>query len=321
MFTGLVQALGEIRSIEPRAAGSTIHRLRIAPLGWRHAPELGDSICVSGVCLTLAEIQTGVWGFDAIPETLARTTLGALKPGGKVNLEPALLPTTALGGHLVQGHVDGIGEVVRVQRGDDWRVRIRPADRSLLRYMVPKGGVCIEGVSLTIASVGVPPAAARTIERAAKAANDPGFEIALIPTTLERTTLGELMPGSMVNIEADITVKTIVHYIENYGAPKVLVAPPPPRGAIRRPPLRPPQSSDRPPRGRGPDRPDRGGFTPRTDSGEPVRRGPGFGKGPSGGSSGPGGRDTRGPSGPGGRGGAKGTGGRSGPRGGRGPRP
>ncbi|MBX3387083.1 MAG: riboflavin synthase [Phycisphaeraceae bacterium] len=223
MFTGLVQAVGEVVSMGSETPGG-VARLVISPGGWSHRPGVGDSICVSGCCLTVAGLDDdrGAWLFDAVPETLARTKLGGLKPGDRVNLEHSLLPTTLMGGHLVQGHVDGVGEVVKVQRGDDWRIRIRPADRELLRYMAPKGGVAIDGVSLTIASVGAIARAARTTERAAKAANDPGFEIVLIPTTLAKTTLGELMPGAMVNIEADITAKTIVHYIENYGMPRVL---------------------------------------------------------------------------------------------------
>jgi riboflavin synthase len=199
MFTGLVQHVGRVASIQRTGAGA---RLDIDPAGWTHRADPGESIAVSGVCLTLVESVQGRWAFDVIPETLSRTTLGSLAPGDPVNLEHAVTPATLLGGHLVQGHVDGTAQVVRIQQGADWRVEIQPP-ADLMACMIPKGSVCVDGVSLTLARVD--PAAGT-------------FEVALIPETLERTTLRSLRPGQRVNIEADATVKAIVHVLRHYGA-------------------------------------------------------------------------------------------------------
>jgi riboflavin synthase len=208
MFTGLVQALGKVASVEPRpaAAGAGV-RLLIDPLGWSYRPGLGDSIAVSGCCLTVAGLEGpdgrpgSLWAFDAIPETLAKTTLGGLAPGSRVNLEHAATPTTLLGGHVVQGHVDGVAVVESVLTEGEWRVRIRPP-AELMEYMTPKGSVCVEGVSLTLARV------------------EPRqwFEVALIPVTLEKTTLGDLRAGSSVNVEADAFAKTVVNWVRHYGS-------------------------------------------------------------------------------------------------------
>lgn len=174
--------------------------------GWGTAAtpplERGESISVSGCCLTLAE-HPGAdarLSFDVVPETLARTTLGTLRAGSGVNLERSVTPLTLLGGHLVQGHVDGTGVVDRIDRGDGWRVRVSPG-RELMEYVAPKGSIAVEGVSLTIAAL------------------EPGsgwFEVALIPTTLAVTTLGELRAGHRVNIECDIVVKSMVHWMRHY---------------------------------------------------------------------------------------------------------
>lgn len=197
VFTGLVQAVGRVAAIEPRASGV---RLVIDPAGWDHRPAAGDSISVSGVCLTVAESPegAGAWAFDVVPETLARSTLGRLKEGGRVNLEHAVTASTLMGGHFVQGHVDGVGTVDAVQATADWRLTIRPP-AELMAFMAPKGSVCIDGVSLTIAAL--------TRET---------ITIALIPTTLERTTLAGLRAGAGVNVEADVLAKTIVHYLRNF---------------------------------------------------------------------------------------------------------
>jgi len=196
MFTGLVQAVGSVAAIEARPQGM---RLQIDPGSWPYRPTPGDSISVSGVCLTVVEAMGGRWAFDAVPETLAKTTLGRLALGSKVNLEHAATPSTLMGGHVVQGHVDGVGTVVSVQTQREWRVRIRPP-ADLMEYMVPKGSVCVEGVSLTLASV-------QARER---------FEVALIPVTLEKTNLGTLKAGDLVNLEADIFAKTVVNWMRNY---------------------------------------------------------------------------------------------------------
>ncbi len=196
MFTGLVQAVGSVASREATERGA---RIEIAFGEWDHSPALGDSISVSGCCLTVAAAPgEGTFAFDMVPETLARTTLGALAAGSQVNLEHAATPSTLLGGHMVQGHVDGVGEVVELQADPaDWRVVFRcPPDVG--RFMVPKGSVTVDGVSLTITEV------------------DGGrFGVALIPTTLECTTLDALGVGSRVNIEADIMTKTIVRTLDH----------------------------------------------------------------------------------------------------------
>ena len=200
MFTGIVQARGRVESVGPSAAGV---RLVIDPGSWDHAAARGDSICVSGCCLTVAqEPPSARLCFDAIPQTLRMTTLGTLAPGDAVNLERALTAASLLGGHFVQGHVDGVGEVLGVQRdAGEHRVRVRPSE-AVLRYLAPKGSVCVDGVSLTIAELDAPGG---------------WFEVALIPTTLEVTTLGSLGEGSRVNLEADMIAKTVVHHLEHFG--------------------------------------------------------------------------------------------------------
>lgn len=203
MFTGLVQAVGTLRKLERTGRGLDAPvRLGIDPGSWDHRPRHGDSISVSGVCLTVANrpgARSRRLEFVAIPETLSKTKLGDLRVGDQVNLEHSVMPTTLLGGHLVQGHVDGVGRVVSVRRGEDWRVRVRiPA--AMREYLVPKGSVCLDGVSLTIARV-----------------HSDGLEVALIPTTLELTTLGELQAGDTVNIETDLVVKTILSWAQRSG--------------------------------------------------------------------------------------------------------
>ena len=203
MFTGLVQSMGVVAGIEPRAAGA---RLVVDARAWTHRASAGESISVSGVCLTVADgarAAEGELAFDCIAETLERSTLGALGAGDRVNLEHAVRGDTLMGGHVVQGHVDGVARVVRVKEGDgDWWVDLEaPAD--LMEFIVPKGSVTLAGVSLTVASVDV----------AARA-----FGVGLIPTTLEETTLGDLRAGDGVNLETDIVSRTIVHWLRNYGA-------------------------------------------------------------------------------------------------------
>jgi riboflavin synthase len=150
--------------------------------------ELGDSVAVDGVCLTVVANDGGALAFDAVPETLSRTTLGELGPGSGVNLEPALRAGDALGGHFVQGHVDGTGTFRGIVDGLHWF----DAPPDLLRYVVEKGSIAVQGTSLTIA-----------------ANDDTGFAVALIPHTLEATTLGRLEPGAQVNLEADVLAKYV----------------------------------------------------------------------------------------------------------------
>lgn len=200
MFTGLIQTIGTLVNSIPTPTG---RRLEIDPGSWDHQPSVGDSIAVSGCCLTLAvprRTPDEPFAFDAIHETLAKTKLGRLEQGDPVNLEHAVTAATLMGGHFVQGHIDGVGTVEQVQTGDDYRIRVRPPPE-LMRFIAPKGSIAIDGVSMTIALTD---------------ANQGIFELALIPTTLEKTTLGWLSKGDPVNLEADILAKTTVHYIENY---------------------------------------------------------------------------------------------------------
>jgi riboflavin synthase len=157
---------------------------------------VGDSVAIDGCCLTVVTVGGGRVAFDAVPETLARSTLGALKPGDAVNLEPALRAGESLGGHYVQGHVDGVGHVLSVDRGgDEVRVWVEAPD-SLMRYCVEKGSITVDGVSLTVAGLG-----------------DDAFAVALVPHTLAVTTLGTVAPGDEVNLEADVLAKYVERLI------------------------------------------------------------------------------------------------------------
>ena len=199
VFTGLVQAVGRVERATP---GEGSVRLEIDPCGWRPRFEAGESICVSGCCLTLVTVPGPgePLAFDAVPETLERTTLGGFGAGTRVNLERSATAQTLLGGHLVQGHVDGVGVVDRVERGEGWRVRVR-APGGLMEFVSPKGSVCVDGVSLTVAAL---------------SPEDGWFEVALIPETLERTTLDERRAGDRVNLECDMIAKTVIHHARHY---------------------------------------------------------------------------------------------------------
>lgn len=197
MFTGIVQTLGKIIALTPTDVGQ---RLTVTRAGLRGEVAHGDSICVSGVCLTAVDITPEHLGFDVIHETLAKTKLGSLLVGDAVNLEPAVTPSQPLGGHFMQGHVDGLAVVDAIHTdGGAWRISFRPDETyaDLMRWIIPRGSIAIDGVSLTLARVeaGI-------------------FDVALIPATLEMTTLGQLKAGDRVNIEADILAKTVVHQLE-----------------------------------------------------------------------------------------------------------
>lgn len=204
MFTGLIQTIGRIDAIKADPDGSGA-RLTIAARDWDHRPNPGDSICISGCCLTLvgeARLDGGSisMDFDVIAESLAKTNLGDLGEGSAVNLEPSCTPNSLLGGHIVQGHVEGVGVVVDVSTDDGYAVTVRPP-AELMPCITPKGSVTIDGISLTIAGVDV----------------DAGtFWVALIPTTLRDTTIGETKVGDRVNLETDIMARTVVHYLKNY---------------------------------------------------------------------------------------------------------
>lgn len=203
MFAGIVIGMGTVAAVTRKADGV---RLVIDPGTLDPHVKAGDSVCVSGCCLTHAPDpgyadQKGMLCFDVIQETLEKTNLGGLCVGDAVNLETSLTPSTPIGGHFVQGHVDGVGRIVRVRR-DERETRVAVAvPAPLMGYMIPKGSVCIDGVSLTIAAL-------HPRERE--------VEVALIPTTLALTTLGQAAEGQSVNLEADMLAKTIVHWLEHY---------------------------------------------------------------------------------------------------------
>lgn len=200
MFTGIVQARGRVAQVQQNAFGS---RLVIDRSAWDpsiHKPAPGDSVCVSGVCLTVVTSDTRVVSFDVISETLAKSKLGSLRVGDEVNLEGSLTLTTPLGGHFMQGHVDGVGQVAQVRdSSDEWRITVAPP-AGLMDYIVSKGSIAIDGVSLTVASV-----------------TESTFDVALIPTTLAVTTLAKLRASDAVNLEADVLAKTVVNYLKRIG--------------------------------------------------------------------------------------------------------
>jgi riboflavin synthase len=190
MFTGLVETLGTIGRVEPDGAGGR-HLTVTAPDIARELT-LGDSVAINGACLTVVERNEASFRFQAGPETLQRTNLGELAVGDRVNLERALRVGDRLGGHLVQGHVDGIGRVAERLRQGDWELVWFSCSAELTAQMVSKGSVAVDGVSLTLVDV--------TAER---------FSVALIPHTLLHTTLGRKQPGASVNLETDLLAKYV----------------------------------------------------------------------------------------------------------------
>ncbi len=189
MFTGIVRELGRVASLDRRDGGI---RLELDAPATAPRTAVGDSVAVNGVCLTAVSVA-GAWlSFDAVRETLARSSLATLELGSRVNLESALRVGEPLGGHSVQGHVDGVGAVRSVADEGEGRRIWFDAPPELMRYVVEKGSVAIEGVSLTVAAL-----------------DDDGFAVALIPHTLAETTLGALEPGLPVNLEADVLAKYV----------------------------------------------------------------------------------------------------------------
>jgi riboflavin synthase len=195
MFTGIIEELGSVRTIEERGENA---RIVIAASVVTEGTNHGDSIAVNGVCLTALDIQPDSFAADVSRETLQRSTLGRLRPGAPVNLERAVTPATRLGGHIVQGHVDGRGQFAGVKdHGDSWTLRIKyPAD--IAKYLVFKGSVAVEGISLTIAAL-----------------TDEYLEIAIIPKTWEVTNLSHLKPGDDVNIEVDVIGKYVARLLSS----------------------------------------------------------------------------------------------------------
>jgi len=206
MFTGIIQQLGTIVSVQ---TVDFVAVLRVDTHGWAHHPDPGDSIAVNGCCLTVTEdedSQPGTLRFDVIQQSLRLTTLGGLVQGSPVNLEHAVTPSTMLGGHIVQGHIDGMGTVTDVQHSEsESRVRVQPP-AELMTAIIEKGSIALDGVSLTVASLAAD-----------------SFEVALIPTTLRDTTLGRAEIGTPLNLETDYVAKTVVNWLEKQQADRLVV--------------------------------------------------------------------------------------------------
>ncbi len=190
MFTGIVRERGRVLAAEQNGDG--LLRLRIAAPRTGADTSIGDSVAIAGCCLTAVAAENGELEFDAVAETLARTTLGGLAEGAEVNLEPALRAGEPLGGHHVQGHVDGVGRVRSFEPEADGARLWLDLPAELLRYCVEKGSIAIDGVSLTVAAV-----------------DEAGVAIALVPHTLRETTLGALRAGDQVNVEVDVLAKYV----------------------------------------------------------------------------------------------------------------
>ena len=189
MFTGLVEDLGRVAAVDstPDGVRLTLATTLAGQIG------LGDSIAVNGVCLTATTVADGAFTADVMHESLRRSSLGALAAGDPVNLELALRADARLGGHIMQGHVDGLARVTGVEEdGFAKVVTIAPEDPALLRYIVEKGSIAVDGVSLTVARI-----------------DDESFAVSLIPETLERTNLGQASPGRPVNLEVDVLAKYV----------------------------------------------------------------------------------------------------------------
>jgi riboflavin synthase len=193
VFTGLVEEVGRVTRLE---AGE-MARLSVSARRVLEGTGAGDSVSVNGVCLTVNEVYPEMLVFYAMPETLRRTALGDLAEGSAVNLERAMSPAGRFGGHIVQGHVDGVGEVLEVRPEGDAEIWAFRAPESVLRYVVEKGSICVEGISLTVVSV-----------------RDGSFTVSILPQTRANTNLGELGVGDKVNLEADVIAKYVERLLE-----------------------------------------------------------------------------------------------------------
>ena len=205
MFTGLVEAVGNVVSIENRGGESRMS-FASALLGLSDA-QLGDSIAINGVCLTVVSKTDQQFAADVSAETLACTTLGALQPGSRVNLERALLPTTRLGGHMVSGHVDGVAHVAHIKPQGESIIITFEVPPQLSKYIASKGSICVDGVSLTTNVV-----------------SDSGFEVNIIPHTQQQTIIGEYRQGSQVNIEVDVVARYLERLLQGGSANQVAVS-------------------------------------------------------------------------------------------------
>jgi riboflavin synthase len=198
MFTGIVEELGTVAAVEDQ--GDAV-RLTIRAEQVLTDAGLGDSIAVNGCCLTVAERDGDTWTADVMQETLDKTSLAGIAPGDRVNLERAVTPQTRLGGHIVQGHVDGVGTIARRTPSEHWEVVEVSMPSGLARYLVDKGSITVDGVSLTVVE-----------------ARDDRFTVSLIPETLARTTLGTKQPGDLVNLEVDVLAKHVEKLLAAHAA-------------------------------------------------------------------------------------------------------
>ena len=196
MFTGIVEELGEVLGLDTLAEDAARLTLRgtVVTADARH----GDSIAVNGVCLTVVDVGDGAFTADVMKETLDRSALGGLGPGSPVNLERAVTMATRLGGHLVQGHVDGVGQILSRRPAEHWELVEISLPAELSRYVVEKGSIAVDGVSLTVAALGAD-----------------SFTVSLIPTTLAATTLGRRAPGDQVNLEVDVLAKHVERLMQH----------------------------------------------------------------------------------------------------------
>jgi riboflavin synthase len=194
VFTGIVEEVGTL-VLRADRSGSAVLRIRAQKV--LEDVGLGDSIAVNGVCLTVTAVEGDEWSTDVMAETLRRSSLGAAAAGSGVNLERAVTAHTRLGGHMVQGHVDGVGSILARTPGENWEVVRIALPAGLARYVVEKGSIATDGVSLTVSAV------------SAADDPDPWFEVSLIPTTLRETTLGARAPGDPVNLEVDVIAKYV----------------------------------------------------------------------------------------------------------------
>jgi len=193
VFTGLVEEVGRVSSLE----GGEMLRLTVSAGRVSEGTHAGDSVCVNGACLTVGEADGRTLTFFAMPETLRRTALGGLAAGSPVNLERAMSAGSRFGGHIVQGHVDGVGEALGVRPEGDAEIWELGAPEVVLRYCVEKGSICVDGISLTLVSVG-----------------EASFTVSILPQTRANTNLGEIGVGSRVNLEADVIGKYVERLLE-----------------------------------------------------------------------------------------------------------
>jgi len=199
MFTGIVEELGAVAAIDDQ--GDAV-RLSIRADRVLEDVALGDSISVNGCCLTVTAVEDGVWTADVMQETLDKTSLRDAAPGDRVNLERAATLATRMGGHLVQGHVDGVGEILSRNPSEHWDLVTITLPTHLAPYLVDKGSIAVDGVSLTVVEAG-----------------EDRFTVSLIPETLRRTTLGARAPGERVNLEVDVIAKHVAKLVRVYTVP------------------------------------------------------------------------------------------------------